>query len=475
MSFLIQTELMQHQKEAVAKMLPSKIGALFMDMGTGKTLCTIKLVNLRLNKIDKVIYFCPVSLKKTIAEQIFTHTNLNQEQVYMFSDKTNERNIPNDKLFYICGIESMSDSKRVILTINKLITDKSFVVVDESTFIKGHRSWRTLRITEYSAISRYRLIMTGTPLTQGIVDLFAQMRFLSPKILGYRSFYSFANNHLEYSNKYKGLIVRSHNTEELAIKIAPYTYQVTKAECLDLPDKLYTTYYYSMCKEQRHYYELAKYEILYDIPDNYLDNTYTIFRLFTALQTILSGFWNRDSGVKLQGKETLTIDHKRIDTLLEAINHIPDDKKIIIWCKFQHDIKSIIETLNRNFPDHEVAQFHGQLAEKARNKQVSLFRKKARFFVATPATGGHGLTLTEAHYVIFYNNGFKYSQRLQAEDRAMRIGQRSNVTYVDIVCSDSIDERIHKALRKKENVLRAFIGEVEKVKKENLKERLMQL
>lgn len=475
MSFLIKTELMEHQKIAVAKMLPTRIGALFMDMGTGKSLTAIKLVYLRINKIDRVIYFCPVSLKQTILNQIFTHTNLTQNEVYLFDDKTNERNIPQDKLFYICGIESMSDSKRVILTINSLITYRSFVVVDESTFIKGHNSWRTERITEYSGIARYRLIMTGTPLTQGIVDLFAQMRFLSPKILGYSSFYSFAANHLEYSKKYKNKIVKTLNTEVIAERIAPYIYQVTKEECLDLPDKLYSAYYYSMTEEQRHYYEQSKYEILYSIPDNYLDEMYTVFRLFTALQTILSGFWNRAIDGKYTNKEFVRFDHKRIDILAQTISHIDKNKKIVIWAKYQEDIKQIKEKLLEGFTNDRIAEFHGKLNEKARNKEIGFFRENARFLLATPSSGGHGLTLTESHYCIFYNNGFKYSERIQSEDRLMRIGQNTNVTYIDIICENSIDERINKALYQKENVLESFKAEIEKVKKEGLKERLMQL
>jgi len=107
------------------------------------------------------------------------------------------------------------------------------VICDESSYIKGHSAIRTNRITYISSRAKYRLALTGTPISQGVEDLFAQMRFLSPKILGYRSFYSFAANHLEYSDKYPGMVVRAHNLEYIAAKIQPYVYQVTKEECLD--------------------------------------------------------------------------------------------------------------------------------------------------------------------------------------------------------------------------------------------------
>jgi len=164
--------------------------------------------------------------------------------------------------------------------------------------------------------------MTGTPISQGIVDLYSQMRFLSPKILGYISFYSFAHNHLEYSEKYPGLIVRSHNEEYIAEKIKPYTYQVTKKECLDLPKKIYKTYYFKMEQNQWELYEIAKNEILLDIDYDKFES-YTIFRLFTALQQITSGFWNRFN-------EIIQVYHKRLEMLIDIISSIPDDEKIII-------------------------------------------------------------------------------------------------------------------------------------------------
>jgi len=180
---LIRTELMPHQATAVVKVLHSRIGALFMEMGTGKSRTAIELVARRLPRIDRVIWFCPVSLKETVRQEILKHTDCAPADIHVFSDRTNERNVP-PALWHIVGIESMSLSDRVTLAVNKLITSRTFVILDESSYIKGHRAKRTMRITELSKRARYRLILTGTPLSQGVVDLFAQMRFLSPKILG---------------------------------------------------------------------------------------------------------------------------------------------------------------------------------------------------------------------------------------------------------------------------------------------------
>lgn len=449
------TELLPHQTDAVSKVLPSRIGALFMEMGTGKSRTAIELVHRRQSKIDRVIWFCPVSLKETVRQEILKHTDCADTEICVFDDRVNELNIPR-ALWYIVGIESMSSSNRVVLTTNKLITQRTMVILDESSYIKGHRAMRTQRITYLCQKARYRLILTGTPLSQGVVDLFSQMRFLSPKILGYDSFYSFAANHLEYSEKFHGMIVRSHNTEYLAAKIQPYVYQVTKKECMKLPNKLYETRYFGMRYDQKCYYEEAKEELLAEIAEDDFDSV-AIFRLFSILQQIVSGFWNRR--IKKGVYEKLEFNHCRLETLMDTIADIPVDEKVIIWAKYRHDIEEISRALRG-----KVACFYGDLSEKKRAEEVARFRDTARFFLATQSCGGHGLTLNEAHHVIFYNNAFKYSERLQAEDRCHRIGQKHKVTYIDIQCSGSIDDRIADALATKGNVVEKFKAEVDKVK-----------
>ena len=465
MTFWTKTDLYPHQRTAVNKLLPVRVGGLFMEMGTGKTLSAIELVSRRQYKISNVIWFCPVGLKSTIDFEIRKHTDC--QSIYVFDDKTNMQNVP-DSLWYIIGIESMSSSNRMVLTANALINENSFVIVDESSYIKGHDSLRTKRITLMSERAKYRLILTGTPMSQGVVDLYAQMRFLSSKILGYNSFYSFAHNHLEYSEKYPGLIIRAHNTGLLASKIQPYVYQVTKEECLDLPDKLFDSRYFDMTYEQSQFYQQAKDEILLDIKDGEIDS-YTIFRLFTALQQITSGYWNHP-------RFRYEFQHLRLETLCDIIKSIPQDKKIIIWCKFIYSIEHIIKRLRDEFGYDSVSCYYGKLGEKERDKEIEKFRNEARFFIATMQTGGHGLTLNESHYVIFYENTFKYADRLQAEDRCHRIGQPEKVTYIDIVCRSGIERRIQESMTKKSNVIQDFKCKVDKVKdmsKRNL-ERFMQ-
>jgi len=446
------TDLFPHQIPAVEKIMPSKIGALFMDMGTGKTRCAIELVARRQARISRVIWFCPVSLKLTIAREIEKHTR--GESVYILNDKIKQEDL--SKAFWnIVGIESMSSSDHTVLAAYQLIDQEAFVIVDESSYIKGYTSKRSMRIFELSKTARYRLLLTGTPITQGIVDLYAQMRFLSPDILGYSSFYSFAKNHLEYSDKYPGMIVNARHVDQVTEKIAPFIYQVTKDECMDLPDKLYDQVWFGLTEEQDKAYDQAKEEILPKFEDENIDSV-IIFKLFTALQQIVSGFWNRN------GNEFIRLPHKRIETLKTVVDEIAKNEKIIIWCKYIESVKQISAVL----PD--CALYYGDLSEVERDAQLRKFRDQSRFLIATMSSGGHGLTLNEARFHIFYENEFKYSHRIQAEDRSHRIGQTRSVTYIDIASHSGIDRRIHSALSKKEDVVKAFKHEVNKRKLEEL-------
>ena len=461
------TELMYHQEIAVNKLLHVKVGALFMEMGTGKSRTVIEIALLRQDKVSMIIWFCPVSLKPTVKHEILKHTDCLDSDIHVFDAKTSSKNCP-DCFWYIVGIESMSSSARVVSTINKLIDGDTMVIVDESSFIKGHNSLRTQRITYLSQNAKYRIILTGTPLSQGVVDLYAQMKFLSPNILGYSSFYSFSANHLEYHPRFRGMIVQSHNTDFLAAKIQPYVYQVTKDECLTLPDKIYKNYYFNLLPDQEIAYDNIKNKLLNDLSSSNNEiSRCAILKLFTRLQQIVCGFqYVKDEyGEK---KKVIEFEHERLSVLNEAISDIPANEKIIIWCKYQHDIHMIVECLSDNFGSESVAEFHGMLSSAQKEMNIKMFRNKARFFIATPSCGGHGLTLNESCYVIFYNNSFKYADRIQAEDRNHRIGQDNKVIYIDIICEQSIDTRIMSSLQNKCDVVRDFKISVDKVKNDKI-------
>lgn len=446
---------MDHQKKAIEKLANIKVGALYTDTGTGKTRTALELGLNRLekDKIDCLLWLCPVSVKQTIADEIEKHTEgVSYELIQPKKINNREANI------YIAGIESTSSSDRINFRLYDLVQKKKcFLIVDESSLIKNPLAQRTQNIWRLGEQCKYKLILNGTPLSNGEEDLFAQWYFLDYRILGYTSYYSFAANHLEMDTKIPGRVLRAFNKELLTQKIAPYTYQITKAECLDLPKRTYSKRYFSMTQEQYDIYYRTMDEMLMNL--NYDEfESYSILNLFTALQKVICGLTANSK--LIFDKPT---DNPRIQALLEAIEDIPEEK-IIIWCKYKYEIVTITKLLKDKYGDEQVAEFWGELSETKRNTELDKFKDKARFLVANKECGAFGLNLQFCSYAIYYSNNFTWTTRYQSEDRIYRAGQKNNVHIIDIFCEDSIDERIQEALSNKESLVDSFRKNIDKIK-----------
>jgi SNF2 family DNA or RNA helicase len=135
--------------------------------------------------------------------------------------------------------------------------------------------------------------------------------------------------------------------------------------------------------------------------------------------------------------------------------------KAIIWAHYQYDIKKIIKEIKKIHGPCSVVDYYGLTPQDERQGNIKKFQDdpRCRFLVGTPSTGGYGITLTAANTVIYYSNGYDLEKRLQSEDRAHRIGQKKNVTYVDIIAENTVDEKIVKALRDKINIASQVLGE----------------
>jgi SNF2 family DNA or RNA helicase len=424
-----------------------------MDMGTGKTRTALELAIKRLNagKVDCILWCCPVSVKQTIADETDKHVN---GATWEMAQPQRIEN-PNAHV-YIAGIESLSSSLSLNVRLMELVQAKRcFLVCDESSLIKNHMANRTLALWRLGERCEYKLILNGTPLSNNEQDLFSQWYFLDPRILGYNSYYSFAANHLEFDPDYPGRVVAAHDVEYLTRKIAPYTYQVRKDECLDLPPKTYTSRWCSMSSEQWGAYCVAKdkaFEEMYDNPSK----PYLLYKLFTSLQRIVSG-------AHTAGKPVFEnpMDNPRVQTLIETVEDIPGDAKCIIWCKYTHEIKTLQEVLK---PYGNVAVIHGGVAPKERDGEIRRFREDARFLVANKRVGAFGLNLQHCNYAIYYSNDFSWETRSQSEDRIHRAGQTSNCHIIDIICNNSIDVQIHRCLWRKENLVDVFRKNIDRIK-----------
>jgi len=443
---ILKTDLLPHQTLAYEKLRHLKVGALYMDMGTGKTRTALELIARRYaaGKIDNVLWLCPCSVKDGIRSNIAEHTD-------------------GADFIHIYGIESLSQSDRLYLKLLDMVSKtKSMLVVDESNLVKNHFALRTSRIQAIGQLCSYRLILNGTPISKNESDLFAQWYILDKRILGYNSFWSFAANHLEYDEY--GKVRRCLNIDYLTRKIAPYSYIIKKEECLKLPEKKYSIEYFDLTEPQHWEYERVKDRLLADV--NEFDST-TIYRLFTGLQQVTSGrYITSFKPLKSAPMFDNPLDNPRIDTLLDDVRYF-DGEKIIIWCKYVHEIKDVQAVLADKYRAENAVLFYGDIKVNRRNEQIQRFRDKAQFLIANKTCGGYGLNLQFSHNMIYYSNDFNWATRAQSEDRVHRIGQDFNVNISDICARKKIDGMILDNLYRKENLADRFKREL-KVNRNNI-------
>ena len=426
----IDTALFPYQQDAVVKLSRLKVGALYAEMGTGKTRMTLEIIQKRLNagKIDRVLWLCPCSIRKSIHDDITYHCG-------SFPDEIR-----------IDGIESLSSSIRLFTELSQYVTGfRVMLVVDESNLVKNPKAIRTQNVTRIAEQCPYRMILNGTPVSRSEADLFSQWYLLDWRILGYRSYYSFAANHLEMDPSIPGKVRRTLNTDYLVEKIAPYSFQIAKADCFELPMKHYSKLSYRMSDRQRHYY--------YDITDRLIEQMdemkpSTVYRLFTAAQLVLSGRIVKDEDGHLMHKPLFAspYDNPRIQTLLDTIGWTGGEEKILVYAKYNHEIEDILSVL----PD--AVSFYGALTQKQRDENLTRFRTDINIMVANKTCAGYGLNLQHCHNVIYYSNDWDYATRIQSEDRVHRYGQTKPVFIKDICALESIDERILRCIDRKESL-----------------------
>ena len=181
--------------------------------------------------------------------------------------------------------------------------------------------------------------------------------------------------------------------------------------------------------------------------------TVTALTQIMRLQQITCGHFVADDGT------TQNIKHNRMTELMDILEEV--EGKAIIWAHWQRDVELITAAIEKQYGPGSVVHYYGKTLPEQRDYAIRNFKEndKVRFFVGTPATGGYGITLTQANTVIYYSNGYDLEKRMQSEDRAHRIGQTKKVTYIDLIAEDTVDTKIVKSLRKKIDIASKVMGE----------------
>jgi SNF2 family DNA or RNA helicase len=470
MNYKFKTKPYDHQMTALEKSWNKESYAYFLEMGTGKT--KVLIDNLAMlydkGKVNGALIVAPKGVVGTwYSNELPTHLPDHIENVTVLwqANITKKQQESLDTLFsggeslhiLIMNVEALSTEKGVNFAKKFLSCHETMMAIDESTTIKNPQASRTKNILSLGRETKYRRIMTGSPVTKNPLDLFSQCYFLDPFHLDHDSYYSFRMRYAimktaNIAGRQIQLVNGFKNLGELSDKLKPFSYRVLKEDCLDLPDKIFIKRQITLTKQQRKLYDQMKQEALAILNGKQSTTVNTLTQLM-RLHQITCGHFTDDNG------STQPIENNRIKELLSVLEDI--EGKAIIWAHYQYDIKNIIKEIEAVYGPGSVVDYYGLTPKDERQPNITKFQNdpKCRFFVGTPATGGYGITLTAANTVIYYSNGYDLEKRLQSEDRAHRIGQKKPVTYVDINAEDTVDEKIVKALRKKIDIASEVLGE----------------
>ena len=470
MDYKFKTKPYAHQLKALELSWEKPYFAYFMEMGTGKSKVLIDNIAMLYDKgkINGVLIVAPKGVVKTWYEQeLPTHLPNHIEKVSVLWQanitKTQQEKL--DELFepdsvlhiLVMNVEAFSTSKGTEFAHKFISCHNTLMAIDESTTIKNPSAQRTKNILKLSTEAKYRRIMTGSPVTKNPLDLYSQCEFLDPYLLDFTSFYAFRNRYAEMKTLHvRGrsiqVVDKFKNLHELSEQLKGFSYRVLKEDCLDLPEKNWTKRQITLTPDQRKIYIQMKETALAHL-NGKVTSTMTVLTQLMRLHQITCGHFTADDGT------TQEITNNRINELMSVLNEL--EGKAIIWANYQHDIRNIIKEVVKVHGPGSIVDYYGLTPQSERQENIKRFQNndKCRFLVGTPQTGGYGITLTAANTVIYYSNGYDLEKRLQSEDRAHRIGQKKNVTYVDIIAEDTVDEKIVKALRDKVNIASQVLGE----------------
>ncbi len=470
MNYRFKTKPYAHQLTALEKSWNKETYAYFMEMGTGKT--KVLIDNLAMlydkGKVDGALIIAPKGVigtwyKQEIPNHLPDHIENVSVMWQSLITKKQKNNL--DALFkleeklhiLIMNVEALSTSKGTEFAARFLNSHKTLMAIDESTTIKNSSAKRTKNILALSKYAKYRRIMTGSPVTKNPLDLYSQCEFLSPWLLNFQSFYAFRNRYAEMKTIHaRGrsiqVVHKFQNIGELSDKLKGFSYRVLKEDCLDLPDKIYIKRNIALTSEQLKLYQQMKTMALAVLNGKQVTSV-TVLTQLMRLHQITCGHFTADDG------STQLVKSNRITELMDVLEEV--EGKAIIWANYQHDITNIIKAIVEEYGEESIVDYYGLTAQEDRQENIQQFQNnpKCRFLIGTPQTGGYGITLTAANTVIYYSNGYDLEKRLQSEDRAHRIGQKKSVTYVDLICENTVDEKIVKALRNKINIASEVLGE----------------
>lgn len=436
--FVFKTQPFTHQKVTFSFTRALDCSAIFLEQGLGKAKAAIDLATWRFRKkqIRRCFVVCPVYVMTQWLVEIDRHGHDDFKNYILLEGSSAKRQKLLEELpaewagFIIINYDGLLPLREYLLR-RQLSSNKIFemMVLDESSKIKHAQSMRSKLSWRLGLTVKYRNIMTGTPITQTIEDIFSQYRFLNASIFGpYAT--AFRAQFLVMGGFENREIIGYKNVAALMKRIYSVAIRFTKDRCLDIPPKIYERREARLdAASTSKYLEFEK-RCVAEFDGKTISAQLVMTKLM-KLSQITGGFiYEQGPDGKKIGTIRLATNPKLHD-LAELLEEVLP-KKVIVWYRFEAEREMLVELLKKlriNF----VAIGKG-VSKEDKKTAVSTFQNddKCKLFLAN-VTAGIGITLTKAEVVIYYSNSYSYEDRIQSEDRCHRIGLDHKVTYIDMV------------------------------------------
>jgi SNF2 family DNA or RNA helicase len=432
-----------------------------VDMGLGKTLMSL-YVALE-EHYTQIIIVCPKTLMNQWKKEISTHTNIEFTVMMWDSQKSKTEKWKRAFCAWLCfspriaivNVEAWQTKNK---NLEKLFDDmnedvrKTVVIFDESTKIKAVTAGRTQRIVQEFPKVWNRMILSGAPVTNSILDLFTQYEFLKNNFWNIKNYENINLKHAFYKFRYRYSILEEeyHAKDKTHIAVVGYrqlddlkrriehcTIQLKKEDCIDLPEKTEQYVVLDMSAEMREFYDSFCTSLIAQLDDDSLSVTKAIQK-FTRLRQICGGFFPTDGDKKIRR----FLDNVKIETIYDMTEDTGE--KIIIVGSYHEEIDIIKEKLVAGYSERSVVCYTGRQTTDERAENLERFKSndETRFLIINPQTGAFGLNLQFARIMFFYSITTSQEQFVQLKDRIYRNGQKNECLYKYFSYRNTIDEQL---------------------------------
>jgi non-specific serine/threonine protein kinase len=421
-------------------------GILADDMGLGKTVQALTMLDYYRNTNGglKAIVVCPTTLIYNWQNEVKKFTPSLTYHIHHGSARSRSAEDLQKNNIIITTYGTLRSDIQLLLKIHF-----DYIVLDESQAIKNPAS----KVTKAASLltSKNRICMSGTPLQNNTFDIFAQMNFLNPGLLGNMEF--FRNEFATPIDKFGEQEQKDH----LRKLLFPFILRRTKEQVAkDLPEKTETILFCEMEKEQRKIYDAYRNsyrdKILGTISEQGIDKSQ-----LTILQGLMKLRQICDSPAILNEEEKYPNHSIKLDELTREIAENIGDHKALVFSQFL----GMLALIKAKLKEMEIPfeYFDGSTSATDREKAIQNFQNndECRVFLISLKAGGVGLNLTAADYVYIVDPWWNPAVEQQAIDRTHRIGQTKNIFAYRMICIDTIEDKILQLQERKKILARELI------------------